>query len=52
MVGGICSEGSMLHSGVASCMAALKSIVIKERLTIESGNTQSQVVKSVGTGLQ
>lgn len=39
MVGGLCSERSTLRSGVASCTAALKSVVIKDGLTIESGNT-------------
>jgi len=52
MVGSVCSEGSTLHSGMASCMVALKSIVIKDELTIESGNTQNQAVQSLGTGLQ
>lgn len=51
MVRGICSDRSALRSGMASYVAALKSIVIKDRLNIENRSIQSQV-KSLGTGLQ
>lgn len=51
MAGGICSERSVSHSGVVSCLAALKTTVIKDGLNIDSENTHSQV-KSLRTRLQ